>query len=72
MFYRNRLAKNFFVRYRCQCNGKLELCWFDDGEKCRNKWNTQDFWFKNLRLKKINKKMPESVDKTRKVWYIIN
>ena len=25
-FYRNRLAKNFFLRSRCQCNGKLELC----------------------------------------------
>ena len=33
LFYRNRLAKNFFKRYRCQCNGKLELCWLDGDEK---------------------------------------
>lgn len=41
LFHRNRLARNFFKKYRCQCGGKLEL--------------------------KNYKKMPESVDKTRKV-----
>ena len=25
VLYRNRLARNFFRRYRCQCGGKLEL-----------------------------------------------
>ncbi|MBR1653792.1 MAG: SprT-like domain-containing protein [Clostridia bacterium] len=25
LFHRNRLAKNFFRRYRCQCGGKLEF-----------------------------------------------
>lgn len=26
MFYRNRLNRNFFRKYRCTCNGKLEIC----------------------------------------------
>lgn len=25
LFYRNRLAKNFFRKYRCQCGGRLKL-----------------------------------------------
>lgn len=25
LFYRNRMARNFFKKYRCQCNGKLEM-----------------------------------------------
>lgn len=26
LFHRNRLARNFFKKYRCQCGGKLEIC----------------------------------------------
>lgn len=26
LFGRNRLAKNFLKKYRCQCGGKLEIC----------------------------------------------